>query len=784
MATNRTQAHRFAAVATPLGDDKLLLRSFHGTDALSRPFQYTLSLFSEQGGVKADDILGQNVTIRLETPSGDTRYFNGYVSRFVQTRAEGRLFHYQATIVPWLWLLTRNADCRIFQEKTVPDIVKEIFRDRGFTDFDDSLLTGSYQPKEYCVQYRETDFNFVSRLLEQEGIHYFFRHEDGKHTLVLADMDSSHEACPSAADKVVYRTPGQGNIRTEHLCEWMIEYQVQPGAYALHDFDFTNPKTPVAASSTVSRTHANAEFEIFDYPGEYATEDEGQTFAKARINEFQSQYEVVSAKGDVYGVVPGHTFHLEEHPDPGQCKDYLVVSATYQFDIDDYTSGNGSGGGGGPIFSCGLTAIDAQQPYSPPRLTPKPIIQGPQTALVCGKSGEEIWTDEHGRVKVQFHWDRYSKADENSSCWMRVAQVWAGKKWGGMYMPRVGQEVIVEFLEGDPDRPIVTGRVYNGECKPPYALPDNKTMSTTKSLSSKGGGGFNEIRFEDKKGEEQIFIHAEKNQDLRIKNDVFEWVGHDRHLIVVNDQREKIDHDLHQTIANDHVEAVGKDHHLKVTGKQAIAIGGSHSLTVKGDCIEVFKANHSEETTSNYYLKAMQVVIEGSTGVTIKCGGNAVVIDSSGVTIKGSMVTVDGSMVKIASGPGSPAGSGSAGSAVSPTAPTAPEEADTADPGEMAELKARQREQKKGKYGSTPVKPYKPPETEEEKQTKTAWIEIEMVDEANKPVVGQKYSVELPDGSTCSGTLDDKGLARIEGIDPGNCKITFPDLDQDAWEKL
>ena len=780
----RTQAHRFAAVGTPLGDDKLLLRSFHGTDTLSRPFQYTLSLYSEEGGVKADDILGQNITVRLETPSGDTRYFNGYVSRFVQTRAEGRLFHYQATVVPWLWLLTRNADCRIFQEKTVPDIVKEIFRDRGFTDFDDSLLTGSYQTKDYCVQYRETDFNFVSRLMEQEGIHYFFRHEDGKHTLVLADMNSSHEACPNAGDKLIYRTPGQGNIRAEHLREWVVEYQVQPGAYSLHDFDFTNPKTPVAASSTVARPHANSEFEIFDYPGEYATEDEGQTFAKARINEFQSQYELVSARGDVYNVVPGFTFHLDEHPVPEQCKDYLVLSATYQFDLDDYTSGNGSGGGG-PTFSCSLTAIDSQQPYVAPRLTPKPIIQGPQTALVCGKSGEEIWTDEHGRVKVQFHWDRYSKADENSSCWIRVAQVWAGKKWGGMYMPRVGQEVIVEFLEGDPDRPIVTGRVYNGECKPPYPLPDNKTMSTTKSLSSKGGGGFNEIRFEDLKGEEQIFIHAEKNQDVRVKNDVYEWIGHDTHLIVVNDQVEQIDHDLHQTVKNDHVEEVGKDHHLKVKGKEAIEIAESHSLTVKGDCIEVFKAKHSEETTGDYYLKAQAVVIEGSTGVTIKCGGNYVVIDSSGVSIKGSMVTVDGSMVKIASGPGSPAASGSAGSAVSPTAPKTPEEADTADPGEMAELKARQREQKKGKYGSTPVKPFKPPEESQDaaEEEEKAWVEVELLDNDGNPVPGEKYEVKLPDGSVKTGTLDGNGKARVDGVEPGNCEITFPEYDQETWKQ-
>jgi type VI secretion system secreted protein VgrG len=341
--------------------------------------------------------------------------------------------------------------------------------------------------------------------------------------------------------------------------------------------------------------------------------------------------------------------------------------------------------------------------------------------------------------------------------------------------------VIVEFLEGDPDRPIVTGRVYNGECKPPYPLPDNKTMSTTKSVSSKGGGGFNEIRFEDLKGEEQIFIHAEKNHDVRVKNDAYEWVGHDAHLIVVNDQVEKIDHDLHQTIANDHVEEIGRDHHLKVKGKEAIEVADSHSLTVKGDCIEVFKANHSEETTSNYYLKAMQLVIEGTTGITLKCGGNSVVIDPAGVTVKGSIVTIDGSLVKIASGPGSSAGSGSAGSAVAPTAPKAPEAADTADPGEMAEVKTRQREQKKGKYGSVPLPPHKPPVTEEEEQKKTSWIAIKVVDEEGFPVAGEPYKVILPDETVAEGTTDDKGCARVNGIEPGSCTITFPKRDASAW---
>jgi type VI secretion system secreted protein VgrG len=346
-----------------------------------------------------------------------------------------------------------------------------------------------------------------------------------------------------------------------------------------------------------------------------------------------------------------------------------------------------------------------------------------------------------------------------------------------MYIPRIGQEVIVEFLEGDPDQPIITGRVYNAQAMPPYDLPDNKTMSTLKSDSSKGSGGFNEIRFEDKKGDEQIFIHAEKNIDIRVKNDRFETVSNNRHLHVEKDKFEHVDNNRDEKVDADHKEEIGKDRHLKVVGKEAKEVGGSQSLTVKGDVIEVFKANHSEQTTQNYYLKAMGVVIEAMQGITLKCGGSSVVLDPASVTVKGGMVTIDGGMTKINSGPGSPPTAGQAGSAVAPAAITAALDADKADPGEVTEVKAKQLQTKTGKYGSTPVKPHKPDEE------KKSWIEIEMVDEDNKPVPGEAYKITLPDGSVAEGTLDGNGFARINGTDQGNCQITFPELDKEAWEK-
>jgi type VI secretion system secreted protein VgrG len=306
-------------------------------------------------------------------------------------------------------------------------------------------------------------------------------------------------------------------------------------------------------------------------------------------------------------------------------------------------------------------------------------------------------------------------------------------------------------------------------------------MSTIKSLSSKGGGGFNEIRFEDKKGEEQIFIHAQKNQDIRVHENCYEYVGKERHLIVCNAQKEKVSGAKSNTVGGDHRESIGKDHHLKIKGKQAIEIGETHSLKVTGDFGAEIGGNLSQDVTGNIYLKAVgTVVIESTGGITLKCGGNSVVIDSSGVSVQGTMVTIQGSLTKINSGSGSPAGSGQAATLVPPAAPAAPEKADEADPGEMTKVKAREHEQKKGKYGSVPVTPFIPPDTPDPK--KTSWVAIKLSDEFGQPVAGEPFKIELPDGTVVESTLDSKGEAKVEGIDPGNCKITFTNLDTDAWE--
>jgi type VI secretion system secreted protein VgrG len=681
-----TQKHRLVAVKTPLGEDVLVFGRMVATEQLGRLFEFELELFSEKTDIKLTDVLGKNMTVRLELPHRrGTRYFNGFVTRFsYQGILRLRYGVYHATLSPWLWFLTRTADCRIFQNKKVPDIIKEIFSENGFTDFKDKL-SGSYRQWEYCVQYRETDFNFVSRLMEQEGIYYYFTHENGKHTLVLADAYSSHGQFPGYGEIPYFPPDVHDHRERDHLSELNIQVAHQPGAYALNDYDFKTPRKNLRTQLAMPKSHALADFEIYDYPGEYTEYGDGNTYSRIRLEELLAQHEIVQARGNAAGLAVGYLFSLTKCSREDQNREYLIVSAVHQVESDAYESIAGASRPG-KIYQGQITAVEAKQPYRAPRITPKPVVQGPQTAIVVGPAGEEIWTDEYGRVKCHFHWDRHDKADENSSCWIRVAQGWAGKKWGILYLPRIGHEVIVDFLEGDPDQPIITGRVYNGINMPPYTLPDNKTMSTLKSLSSKGGGGFNEFRFEDKKGEEQIFLHAERNEDIRVKKDAFEWIGSERHLIVKKKQFEQVEGEKHLIVKagdggkGDQFEKVEGEKHQEVKKDQNQKVGGTLSLKVDQDIQEKVGKNHALDAGMEIHLKAgMKVVIEAGTQLTIKVGGNFVTIDPSGVTIQGTMVKINS---------GGAAGSGSGSSPASPTAPKVAKEAATDKPGEVTDAQA------------------------------------------------------------------------------------------------
>ena len=614
-------------VKSPFADD-LIFGGMEGIEELGRLFRYKLELLSPKEDLNLDDLLGKDLTVELDLPSGESRYFHGYVTEFSQTGRHGDYAAYSAVVHPWFWFLTRNSDCRIFQEKTVPDIIQEVFRDRGFTDFKDELKA-TYRSWEYCVQYRETDFNFISRLMEQEGIYYYFEHEEDKHTLVLSDAYGAHSPM-TGYDRIPYFPPTE-SARDEHINDWHLSKSVRSGTCAVGAYNFIKPGADLNVSSSILHPHDNEAYEIFDYPGEYFERAEGDRYAGIRMEEIACDYERVRGETDARGVYPGGLFELTDHPRKDQNREYLVISARYNIIAGDYASGRGSGF----RYGCSFEAMNSQDAFRSTRITPKPVVQGPQTAVVVGKKGEEIWTDEHGRIKVHFHWDRHDKRDEKSSCWIRVSQAWAGGTWGGMTIPRMGQEVIVDFIEGDPDRPIVTGRVYNGKNVPPYDLPKSKTISTLKSRSSKDATGenFNEIRFEDMKGEEQLFMQAEKNFDLRVKNDRFETIGQNRHMVVDKDKFEHIKNDRHEKVDNHHVEKIGGDMNVTVEGKEAKEVKKSLSLTVHGDVAEVFKKNHSVEVTDDYFIKGTNLVIEGSTNITLKVGKSYIAIEAGGIEI-------------------------------------------------------------------------------------------------------------------------------------------------------
>ncbi|CBK41711.1 conserved protein of unknown function, Rhs element Vgr protein family [Nitrospira defluvii] len=575
-----TQETRLIGIETPLGKDILLLRGFSGQEGISRLSNFDLDLLSHDPDIKFEDIIGKRVTLRVTLGSDKKRYFNGFISRFMQTGSDRGLANYRATMVPWTWFLTRTSDCRIFQKKTIPDIIEQIFKDLGFTDYK-LQLQGSFEPRDYCVQYRETDFNFVSRLMEQYGLLYFFEHEKDKHTLVIANDPSAHQPCPEQKN-AKWDPQGSGALAEDVITSVQWEQILRPGKYAVTDYNFETPSTSLDAEmkSTIE-VGGNSKFEIYDYPGEYTKKHEGDTIAKLRMEEEETQYFVMSGSSSCRAFTSGYRFDLKDYVRKDMNRAFLLTTLHHTATVGGtYTTT--TVGKDESAYTNSFTCIPHKIPFRPPQVTPKPVIQGVQTAVVVGKAGEEIWTDNYGRVKVQFHWDREGKFDENSSCWTRVSQNWAGKQWGAMFLPRIGQEVIVEFIEGDPDRPIITGRVYNAEQMPPYPLPGEQTKSTIKSNSSKGGGGSNELRFEDKKGGEEIYLHGQKDWNIVIENDKSQSVGHDESLSVGNNRTKTVGVDQSETIGSNKTIKVGSNHTEAIGANKTMTVGGNHTETISG----------------------------------------------------------------------------------------------------------------------------------------------------------------------------------------------------------
>lgn len=692
-APSYKQDQRLLSITTPLGKDVLLLAGFTGTEAISRLFSFQLEMYSKKGDLAAKDIVGKNVTWSVKHHDQKPRHFNGFVSRFSSGgKTIQDLYHYTAEVVPWLWFLTRTANCRMFQKMKLPDIIQKVFKDYGFTDYKPDFKA-TYRTWEYCVQYRETAFNFVSRLMEQCGIFYYFTHEEGKHTMVLADHKGTHKDV--VENKVEY---SGGDTGANQLSRWAHNYEFRPGKWAHTDYNFEIPSTSLLANTnTVVKQPGADKFEVFDYPGEYPLKADGDAEVKVRMEEDEAPYDVVSGGGNLVTFTSGGKFTIEKHDVASEKgKNYVLTSVQHAATDISY----GTKGGGQSAYDNSFTAIPDSVTFRPQRLTPKPTVVGTQPAVVVGPKGQELYTDKYGRVKVHFFWDRESKRDENSSCWIRVAQVMAGKRWGASFWPRIGQEVLVAFLEGDPDRPIIVGSVYNAEQMPPYQGdgPDDKHKSDNKvsgykSNTTMEGQGYNEWRFDDTKDKQQIFVHAEKDMDERVKNDRREFVGNDRHVNVKRHQEEHIEGNYRLTVGKgkasgggtvevmlekDLKELIEGEANTHVKKDQKEKVDGAKSVTVGGDLNAKAGKNVGLEAGQAMHIKATQaIVIESTMQISLKVGGNFVDISTTGVAVNG--------MPSVMINSGGAAGSGAG---VSPAAPT---DATKAEPKEADDSKTGQK---------------------------------------------------------------------------------------------
>lgn len=682
------QADRILKVTTPLGPDTLLLRGLEGQEGLSELYRFRLELATEIGTTVAfDKLLGQKVVAQLALPDQKVRYFAGICSRMAEGGRDQTFIYYAMEVVPQAWLLTRVAQSRIFQQKSVPDILKQVFQGLDVS-FD---IRGEFPARDYTVQYRETDFNFACRLMEEEGIYYFFTHAAGGAKMVIANTPQSHPDLP-VQSAIEFELSEVDDREADRITSWEKVQELRSGKYTLWDHHFELPhkhleaeKTPQSSVSVGSVDHklklnTNENLELYDFPGEYAHRfddiapgggerssdldhifQENVRTAEIRMQEEAAAGLTIRGSGHCRYLVSGHKFTLSRHFDADGA--YVVTSVQHSVRLGgDYRSSAGSDVGYQNAFTC----IPFALPYRPRRLTPKPVVHGTQTAVVVGGSGDEIFTDKYGRIKVQFHWDRQGVNDPNSSCWVRVATPWSGKNWGTIHIPRVGMEVLVAFEHGDPDRPIVVGSVYNADMMPPYALPDNKTQSGVKSRSSLKGtpDNFNELRFEDKIGSEQVYFHAEKDFDRVVENNDTLKVGFekkdkgDQSIEIFNNQSLKVGAgggqaaDGSQTISvyKNRTETVetgdetvtvkqgnrtinvdtGNDTHKIKQGNRSVEIGmGNDSLTIKmGN--QTTKLNLGSSQT-----EAMQ-------SIELKVGQSSIKIDQMGVTIKGMMISIEG----------------------------------------------------------------------------------------------------------------------------------------------
>ena len=702
------QATRLLQVKTPLGENELVLTRFTGSEYISGLFRFELELVGDDIQVRSEDVIGKEFGFSVEKKSGGRDHYHGIVSEFAVsgTDVKGRS-SFKATVVPWLWLLTQTTDCRIFQNKTVPEIVEQIFQDLGHSDFENQL-NKSCETLEYCVQYRESDFTFVSRLMEREGIFYFFKRTEGKHTLVMADAVSNYEKCE---EYEVELPSDHGSIAIrDHLTEWERRFAFHSGGASHTDYNFKTPKTSLRVETTsinIPKNNGSDNYQLYDvYPGEHLTSAEGSTRLGVRMEETEVSQDVAYGESVCKTFRPARTFKITDHHTESEIGLSYVVTEIEHEAVEPLAYETGIADSVG-IYTNRFQCIPEKTVFRPIRSTPLPRVTGVQTAVVVGPAGDEIYTDEYGRVKVQFHWDREGKLDENSSRWVRVSHAVAGRQWGFMAIPRIGQEVVIEFLEGNPDRPLIVGSVYNADQMPHYELPGEKTKSYIKTNSSLGGDGYNELLFEDKKDDERLFLHAQKNMDTRVLNDSKARIINNRHQIIgaendgkkAGDQCELVYQDKHLNVKRNQIEHIEGNFQLMVGNGDADggqvdivnekdwiqSVGGSLSETVDGVKKVKLKDGKHEDITGDYncrtsvktafdagqevHIKAgMKVIVEAGVQISLVGPGGFIDIGPAGVTIQGIMV-------KINSG-----GSAGSGSGCSPEAPAEPEQAAPQEP--------------------------------------------------------------------------------------------------------
>jgi type VI secretion system secreted protein VgrG len=653
-----TQENRQAVIETPLGPDALMLQHFGGSESLSKDFFYSMTVLSEDAAIDGNALVGKRISITYCDEDDRKRYFNGFVSKFEYNQhveEPVKAAAYTIEMVPWLWFLRHNSDCQIFQEMSAPEIIKQIFNELGYNDFRDEL-TETYPTREYCVQYNESDFNFVCRLMEEEGIFFYFEHTKDKHTLVICDSPSGYFDLEET--EVQYSPRNQEQFK--QLTSWRHVYEFRPGKVTQKDFNFKKPTDGLATNLTSKvKFEESSKLEVYQYPGLYDEEGKGSRLTKVRLEELEAEHDHVVGSGEYLNFSPGGKFEVHKHIRPGEeGRSYALIEVHTEI-----TSNLGFESHQGDDFTNTFRCIPAETVFRPARETRKPFVEGPQTAIVA-TDGQEIVVDEHARVKVQFHWDRYGQRDVNSSCWIRVSQHHAGSGWGMIDIPRKDEEVIVSFLNGDPDRPIITGRVYNGDNQPPFALKGagsntkNKTRrgNITKSYEAEG---YNEMSMDDTAGKEQIRVHAQYNMDSVVENDETHTVHHDRTKTIDNDETNTIGVDQESAIGNnrsmtvgvDHQEAVGNNQSVQVGKQQDVVIGeianetvGKEKTVTVGKNLTVNVGDESVEEIGKNKLVAIgdEYLINVGSKVTITCGSSVVTLEKNGeISISGTKMFVE-----------------------------------------------------------------------------------------------------------------------------------------------